>query len=469
MGLYGYIALFLLLVGTIFVIVLENRNPVKTLAWVMVLTFVPIFGFVAYILFGMNNRSRRLISTGRYACLKSHVPKNYDESVILARPESNDTLAEVAHSVNYAYLLGGNSVETYTHFDSFFPAMLEDIRRARHHVHVLFFKIEDDAIGNELADLLIDKVKEGVEVRLLYDDIANFSVRKRFYRRMSRNGVQVVPFARVYIPFLSRNTNYRNHRKVTVIDGEIGYIGGMNIAERYSKGIRGGIWRDTHLRIAGPAITELQTVFLIDWQFATGKFVDGACYYPKVLPQGSMQVQIVKCGPMNRWDVMKHAFVDIISRSRKYVYVQSPYFIPTDSILMAMQNAALAGVDVRLMIPYRGDKGILPPLASKSYLKEILIAGVKVYFYMDGYLHSKTIVSDDSFATIGSTNIDVRSLEQNFEANAFVYDREFAVRMKEIFLEDMKHTKQITWREWKRRPYLEKAKESFARLFAPLL
>ena len=463
------VGILLLLVGTIFVIVTENRNPVKTLAWILVLTFVPFFGFLAYFLFGMSNRSRRLITTGKFAELKSHVPENYSKDYLIDKPEHNEKLATTLRNINYSYLLGGNSIQPYTVFDDFFQSMLEDIRKAKHHIHILFFKIEEDPIGDELADLLIQKVKEGVEVRLCYDDIANFMVRRRYYKKMARAGVEVTPFARCYIPFLSRNANYRNHRKIAVVDGKVGYLGGMNIADRYSKGIRGGFWRDTMVRIAGPSVTEIQTAFLIDWQFASGKYVNGPEYYPKNESQGNVQIQVATAGPMDRWDVMKHAFVSIITHARKYVYIQSPYFIPTDSILMAMQTAAMSGVDVRLMIPRRGDKGILPPLASKSYLKEILKAGVKVYFYQDGYLHSKTMVSDDRFATVGSTNIDVRSLEQNYEVNAFIYDNDFAVKMRDIFYEDIKNTKEITWRKWKKRPAIEKIKESFARLFAPLL
>ncbi len=464
-----FIALVLLLTGTIFVIVMENRNPVKTLAWILVLTFVPFLGIIAYILFGMSNRSRRLITTGRFAELKSNVPRNYTGTALLEDAPRNESLSRTLKEINYSYVLDGNSIEVFTRFDPFFTSMLDDIRRAKRHIHILFFKLEEDSIGNQLADLLIEKVHAGVQVRLCYDDIANFTVCKRFYRRMQDNGVEVIPFARCYIPFLSRNANYRNHRKITVVDGEVGYVGGMNIAERYSKGIRGGIWRDTMVRIAGPAVSEIQTAFLIDWQFASGKFVTGPEYYPVNAPQGTVKIQIATAGPMARWDVMKHAFVDIISHARKYVYIQSPYFIPTDSILMAMQTAAMSGVDVRLMIPKRGDKGILPPLASKSYLKEILKAGVKVYFYQEGYLHSKTMVADDQLATVGSTNIDVRSLEQNFEINSFIYDSDFALKMKEIFIEDMKDAKEIVWRKWKHRPLIQKVKESFARLFAPLL
>ena len=349
---------------------------------------------------------------------------------------------------NRAYPMTGNDIRIYTDFDSMFIDLLTDLESARSHIHFEFFKIEDDPIGRKIEDVLVRKAGEGLEVRLQYDDAANLS-RKRFFRRMEAGGVQVQPFIKVEIPFLSSNTNYRNHRKVVVIDGRVGYLGGMNIAERYSTGIRGGKWRDTHMRVCGPAVSELQTSFLTDWQFSSKQLLVSRAYYPEIPPCGGVTMQIATSGPMDEWRVIMQGIVRMISSSSEYIYIQSPYLIPTDSVLMALRNAALAGVDVRVMIPYRGDKGITVPLS--------------------GYMHSKAIVSDDRVSTVGSTNMDVRSYEQDFEINAFIYDRAAALELKAAFLEDQKLCWQADPQTWPHRPLRVRFAESLARLLSPLL
>ncbi len=367
-----------------------------------------------------------------------------------------------------AFPLQGNDLRVYISFDAMFTDMLSDIRKAEKHIHFQFFKFEDDPIGRAVADLLIAKAAEGLEVRVQYDDAANLG-HKSFFRHLSEGGVMVQPFLKVPIPFISSSTNYRNHRKLVVIDGRIGYMGGMNVAERYSTGIRGGIWRDTHIRVAGPAVSEMQTSFIVDWQFSSKDRLLSGEYYPKIPAEGKVLMQVATSGPMDEWRVIMQGIVQMIAQSRSYVYIQSPYLIPTEPVLLALRNAALSGVDVRVMIPYRGDRGVVVPLATRSYVNDVLTAGVKVYFYENGYMHSKAIVSDDSIVTIGSTNMDVRSYEQDFEINAFIYDRDLAVRMKETFLNDQKHTWLVDPERWAGRPWPVRFRESLARLLSPLL
>lgn len=312
------------------------------------------------------------------------------------------------------------------------------------------------------------KARSGVEVRLQYDDLGNLR-RKKFYRELKAAGIQVRPFLALTLPFISENINFRNHRKIVVIDGRIGYLGGMNIAERYGAGLPWGPWRDTHLRVEGPAVAELQTSFLCDWRFSKGELLAEPRYYPSCGKAGDTLMQIISSGPMDEWHVAMQGLVRLISNARQYVYIQSPYFVPTASVMLAMKNAALAGVDIRVMFPWRGDAGQLVSLASKSYVREALAAGVKIYFYRKGFLHSKTVVSDDAFTTIGSTNVDVRSYTLDFEINAYLYDRDMALRMKEAFLRDQADSEQADLARWQHRPLFEKFKESFARLLSPLL
>ena len=305
-------------------------------------------------------------------------------------------------------------------------------------------------------------------MRLQIDDLANLT-RRKFYRRMQKKGVQVKSFLRVRLLLLNSDTNYRNHRKNVVIDGRVGYTGGMNIAKRYAVGIRSGIWRDTHIRVTGPVVSEMQSAFLMDWKFTTKQLLDDPAYYPAVPPAGNLLMQVATSGPMGEFRVIMQAVLRILAESKHYVYIQTPYFIPTEPIMLALRNAALSGVDVRLMVPYRGDGNFLVTLASRSYVKDLLAAGVKVIFYEKGFLHAKTIVADDQVVSIGSTNMDVRSFEQDFEINAFIYDSDMAVRMRGVFLEDEKDGRYIDPAQWAERPAFVRFEESFARLFSPLL
>ena len=464
-----HIVVLTVILGTIFVIISENRNPVKTIAWCMVLTFMPVIGLILYILFGMGNRHRKLVKDEDLSRFKDVTEIIQSDEIISDLPARHKPLAEMLYRMNRSYPLNGNNVEIMTDFRTMSDRLVSDIEVARHHINMLFFKFEDDAAGRRIADALIRKAEEGVQIRLIYDDAGNLMVPRRFYRRLRQHGIQVRGFMRIFLPILSRDYNSRNHRKVVVIDGEVGYMGGMNIAQRYAEGLKWGIWRDTHIRITGPAVSELQTSFLTDWKFTKGDEPDLDSMYPYNPPCGNTLMQIVTGGPMGKWNVMMQAYMTAIASARHHAYLQSPYFIPPEPIMKTLQNAALSGVDVRVMIPYRGDKGLLPPWASRSYIKEALNAGIRIYLYRKGYMHAKTMTIDDSLVTIGSTNIDFRGFEQDFEINAFMYDGHLAVQQREIFLEDQKDAELIDPLEWDKRPLTDKAKESVARVFSPVL
>lgn len=464
-----YVFILTVILGTILVIITENRNPVKTLAWCVVLVFMPLIGFILYILFGMDNRHRRLIKKEEYDRLKGMTEIMQKDDIVSEIPDRHKPLVTMLSKANGAYPLSGNNVEIMSDFTTMSDRLVRDIESARYHINILFFKFEDDQVGNKIADALIRKSKEGVQVRLIYDEAGNMMVPRRFYRRLRKHGIQVRGFIRIFLPILSRDYNSRNHRKVVVIDGRVGYMGGMNIAQRYAEGLKWGIWRDTHMRITGPAVSELQTSFLTDWKFTKGDEPDLAPMYPYNPPCGNTLMQIVTGGPMDKWNVMMQAYMTAIASARHHAYLQSPYFIPPEPIMKVLQNAALSGVDVRVMIPYRGDKGVLPPWASRSYIKEALNAGIKMYLYRKGYMHAKTMTIDDSLVTIGSTNIDFRGFEQDFEINAFMYDESMARQQRDIFLEDLKDAELIDPLEWDKRPLLDKAKESAARIFSQVL
>lgn len=461
--------LFLIVwVGTIIVVITENRNPVKTLAWVMVLVFLPIVGFVLYLLFGMDMRKERIIGRRSLSRLMKEPLLNYKDYAAPQAPTPYEKLVRMMRQAGQSYLLAGNKTTPFTDFPTLLHDMLRAIASAQHHVHIQFYIFMDDAVGRLLRDALIDKARQGVKVRLLYDDVGSWKAKNSFFRVMQQEGIEVYPFGEVKFAALTKRVNYRNHRKVVVIDGKVGYIGGVNIADRYYKGLSWGGWRDTHVRIEGMAVNALQTSFFVDWYYASRILISEPAYFPKVERCGDTAMQIVTSYPMGEWKTIMQGLLQVISQSRNYLYIQTPYFLPTEPILMALHNAALAGVDVRLMVPYRGDS-LLADLASRSYYKEVMMAGVKIYQYKPGYLHAKMLLSDDNFVTVGSTNMDFRSFEQNFEINAFIYDPEVVKTMKRIFMADQQQSTRIIPAEWKRRPLWKRFWESLVRLLSPLL
>ena len=462
------IVLWAIIAGTILVIVMDNRNPFKTMAWILVLIFLPVVGLALYFFFGRSQRHERIIGKKVYNHLLRKPMAEYLAQPAVDLPQDYRRLATLFHRVNQSLPYGGNLVETFTSGYTFLPALLRELQQAREHIHIESYIFEDDAVGRLVRDVLMERSQAGVEVRVIYDDVGCWHVPNRFFERMREAGIDVRSFLKVRFPHFTNKVNYRNHRKVVVIDGRVGFVGGMNIAERYVKGFPWGTWRDTHLLLRGQAVHGLQTAFLLDWYFVDRTLITSARYFPRLEPVGLSQVQVVTSEPVGPWREIMQGLVMAVSEARKYFYIQTPYFLPTEPMLVALQTAALSGVDVRLMIPRRADTR-WTHLASCSYLAAVLQAGVKVYLYEKGFLHSKLMVADDALSTVGSTNVDFRSFEHNFEVNAFIYDAETVLQMREIFLQDQRDCRQLTLKAWDRRPWHRKAAESLARLLSPLL
>ena len=460
--------LWIIIIGTILVIVMDNRNPVKTLAWILVLIFLPVVGLVFYFFFGRSQRHERIIGKKVYGHLMKKPIAEYMAQPAARLPEDYKRIIDLFHHVNQSLPFEGNSIETFTSGDSFIQALLRELQQARQHIHIESYIFEDDAIGRMVRDVLIEKSRSGVEVRVIYDDVGCWHVPNRFFERMREAGIEVRSFLKVRFPHFTNKVNYRNHRKIIVIDGRAGFVGGMNLAERYVRGFSWGIWRDTHLMLKGKAVHGLQTAFLLDWYFVDRTLISAAKYFPKLDNPGTSLVQIVTSEPVGPWREIMQGLVKAMSEARKYFYIQTPYFLPTEPMLVAMQTAALSGVDVRLMLPCRADNR-LTHLASCSYLADVLRAGVKVYLYQKGFLHSKLMVSDDLLSTVGSTNMDFRSFEHNFEVNAFIYDTETALQMREIFLQDQRDCLPVSLKNWEKRSRSRKVAESTVRLLSPLL
>ncbi|MDD4922769.1 MAG: cardiolipin synthase [Bacteroidales bacterium] len=456
------------LIGVMLVVILDNRNPVKTISWMLVLFFLPYVGIILYIFFGQRYRKQKIISRKSIRSIENNPAYLYEELDPAHYPAECTGLIEMFRECNAHPVFSGNSVELFTDGREKFDRLFEDIRKARKHIHLDYYIIEQCKIGYELQHLLIEKAKEGVEVRLIYDDIGSWKTKKRFFREMQDAGVQVYPFLKVLLPYLSPKFNYRNHRKIVVIDGEIGYTGGFNVADRYIDGGNFAFWRDSHVRIEGKAVYGLQTAFLIDWFFVSRSLLTSKYYFPDLNEHGNCLVQTVTSGPDTDWENIMQGIFSVLTKAKKYVYIQTPYFLPNESLLTALQTAALSGVDVRLMVPAKSDTWVALK-GMQSYLAEIMEAGVKVYFYQDGFLHAKTLVSDDIISTVGSTNLDYRSFEFNFEMNAFIYNKDFGKKMKSLFLKDQEQCRLISLKDWENRPRLVRWSESICRLFGPLL
>ena len=459
------------LISIISVLLLENRNPVKSISWVLVLLFMPVMGVFFYLLFGQDFRKKKIISQKSIRNLSIQPFAKFDiEKLDSSVMQSNHlNLVKLLYNNGEAEGFANNKIDIYSDGESTFKALFDAIEKAKDHIHIQFFIFDDDRISNQMRELLIKKAKEGVRVRMIYDYWGSFNLTKKYIKSLTDAGVYVKPF----LPFrwqISRSSriNYRNHRKVVVVDGKIGFTGGLNVADRYIYGNELGKWRDTFIKLEGAVVHGLQLLFMVDWYFVDRKLIDGKEYFPKPKIYDQNLIQIVSSGPDSDWPAILHGLASAFMSATKYIYIHSPYFMPTDEIATCIQMAALSGVDVRLMIPVRSDSRF-SDASTASYIEKTLEAGVRVFRYKNGFLHSKAIVIDDIISIVGSTNMDERSFAQNFEANAFIYDTKTSIQLKALFLKDIEHCEEIKLETWSARNRRQKLKESFARLFSPLM
>lgn len=470
--------LFLLLLTLVYLVIvlalaarllLDNRSPSNTLVWLMVLIGLPVVGLILYIFFGRNYRKEKYINSQSLDQISKRSLFGYVEQRDLVIPEQHAELIRLFSNQNVALPFKDNEIEIYENGHDFFPALLNAIAQAKNHIHLVVYIFENDALGTLVSDALIDKALQGVEVRVIYDYVGCWHVPSEFYERMREAGIDVHAFMPVKFPAFTSKVNYRNHRKLCVIDGEVGFIGGMNIATRYVKGKNSTPWRDTHMRIIGSAVYGIQTAFLVDWYFVDRSLVSGPAYYPEntFMINNNCLAQIVTSNPTSQWPEIMHGYVRILMEAKKYVYIETPYFLPTDPVLFAIRTSVLAGVDVRLVVPEHSDTRMVE-WAGRSFIREALDAGVKVYLYKEGFNHSKLLVCDDTLCSCGSTNVDFRSFENNFEANVFVYDSDIVARMKAIIERDMERSQLIDAKSYRSRIRV-RLFESIVRLFSPLL
>jgi len=463
-------ALYVTMVVTAVIVVLrENRNPIRALSWVIALVFLPGVGLIFYLFFGRSLRGMHMISRhNKRKIMHDNSPDRIDLNDLNITEEQKNII-KLSYNLSRSPFTVNNEIDIYTDGASKFESLKQDLLNAKKSILLQYYIFLDDIIGNEIADILISKAKQGVMVKVIYDHIGSFSARNRFFDKMKQHGVETHPFFRVNFPHFANRINWRNHRKIVVIDGNIGYIGGMNIADRYVNGLPNGEeWRDTHFRVRGDIVESLIYSFAIDWNF-----LKKDPYVPEVKTERSeicnlTGVQLVTGGPTERWNNLTLCFLRAISSARRKILIQTPYFLPTDGLLNALEAAALAKIDVRIMMPRNTDSRLLH-YASFSYITQCLKAGIKVYLYEPGMLHAKAMIIDDNFVTAGSTNFDFRSFENNFECNLLIYDTEINRKMRAIFFNDLKRCKKLTLEQWKKRPLPQRFLESLLRLVSPIL
>lgn len=463
------LAYFILIGLCIIVVLKENRNPIRSIAWVIALLALPGIGLVFYLFFGRSMKGHHMISRHNKRKLLHNINNEQIPLGSLQLPESSKQLIKLAHSLTHAPFTINNEVRIFTEGKEKFEALIRDLERAKEYIYLQYYIFNDDELGHRIADILIRKAEQGVAVKVIYDHVGSFSASSKFFKNMKDHGVDTHPFFRVTFPQLANRINWRNHRKIVIIDNRIGYMGGMNIADRYVKGMKdGSAWRDTHMRLEGDIVKSLIYSFAVDWYFLKNPDTSIQLTTPPNPIRNHCGMQMITSGPVDTWQNISLCFLKAISTARKSIYIQTPYFLPTDTLLNALEAAALAKVDVRIMIPSKSDSKLLQ-LASYSYVTRCLKAGIKVYLYNPGMLHAKAMIIDEDFSTAGSTNFDFRSFENNFESNLLIYDREVNRRMRDIFFSDLANCRKLKYSEWKSRPMPQRALESLVRLFAPIL
>ena len=482
---------WLLLVEIIYIILLilvclriifDTRSTTKSLAYLLFAIFVPVLGIIFYFFFGINYKYRKMYSKKLYDNddLINKMNLEISRSSLLVMEEneeavkSNTELAHLLMNEIRSPLTANNSLKILINGENKFPEVIEAMKAAKNHIHLEYYIYEDDEIGREMEKVMIQKVKEGVTVRFIYDDFGSASIRKKLVPRLKEAGVKVFPFLKVYFMLFANRLNYRNHRKIIVIDGHTAFVGGINVSDRYinKENSKNGYWRDTHLRIVGPAVNYLQYIFLCDWNFCAEERLQPDKNFfpsPENIPiHDNKIVQIAASGPDSERPTILYSIIQAINLATEEILISTPYFIPGESLLDALIISASSGIKVKLLVPGKSDSKLVNAAAKSNY-NELLDAGVEIYRYHKGFIHAKTMVTDRKIAMIGTANMDYRSFDLNFEVNAIVYDTDFAEELSKTFFEDLKDSNKIDAIAWNNRPWYKQLIEKTARLVSPLM
>lgn len=466
------------IIFAIVVILFEKKNAHSTWTWLMIMLFIPVLGFICYLFFGQDLRRKKFfyLKKEEEENLLSVVSEQknilHNENII-----NHNELLQDFHDIISLNLYSDNSIFTTNNEIQIlnngaekFPKLVNHLKNAKKYIHMEYYIFNDDILGHEILNILVNKAKEGVEVKILYDGMGCIHNNVKFFEPLKAAGGEIACFFPPFIPYINIRINYRNHRKICIIDGEYGYLGGLNIGDEYlglSK--KFGFWRDIHLCLSGDALDSLQIRFLLDWRFAAGQdFVMEQKYFPKRPRFNHKGVQIITSGPDSQWCSIRNTYLKLIYKAQKSIYIETPYFVPDESILTALKIASLSGIDVRIIIPCKPDHPFVY-WASKSYIWDLMESGAKCYTYDNGFIHSKMVSIDGKACTIGSANMDIRSFSLNFEVCAVIYDEATTKKLDEAFKKDLLQSTLLTMEHYKNRSLIVKFKEAISRLLSPIL
>lgn len=462
-------------------IVWDTRSVSKTLAYLLLVIFLPVIGVIFYFSFGINYRKRKIYNKKliQDEALQLELEARLDQQTnallhsnlsVIEQHASLIKMLSNPKSGHYSPISIGNKVTLLNNGEKLFPKIKEAILQAKHHIHIEFYIYEDDQIGNELKELLMNKAKEGVEVRFIYDDFGSKGIRGRWIRAIKRSGVEAYPFNRIYWIALANRLNYRNHRKILVIDGHTAFVGGINVSDKYiNNGKQDLYWRDTHIRLEGSAVHALQHIFLSDWNFCSNQeigFEDR--FFPKLKEEQGKAVQVVSSGPDSDVPAILNGMLYAISQAKNEILLTTPYYIPDEQLQQNLILAALSGVEVKLLVPKDGDSWLIN-IVAQTYFEELLKSGVKIYQYHKGFIHAKSFVIDGNLSSVGTANMDLRSFDLNFEVTAFIYDDEFGAALRSSYFEDLQDASELQLEKWLKRSKVQLVLERLLRLFAPLM
>ena len=479
---YLLIAIYVLvLVYTIVRILLDTHSTSKALAYLLMVVLFPIFGLVFYYSFGINYRhikstQERIVSFNK---LTEQFKKNVEDETDFLLKTNPDTFKQYDELVRFIHNLGGenlgkNQFKLLVNGEEKFPEVLKTLETAKHFIHMEYYDWENDTRGNQIKEVLLKKIQEGVKVRVMYDDYASRKIKHNIVKELKAAGVEIYPVIKVKLAKFANRVNHRDHRKLIIMDGHTGFIGGINVSDRYDNSIETGLyWRDTHVKIMGTTVKNINRHFIANWNACQpDKLSITEDLFPTLLKQGEDNytelAQIVAGGPIYPMSNIMLSYFRIFTLAREKLYITNPYFIPNDSILDALKQAAIAGVDVRIMVPEKSDSAIVGA-AAKFYFTELLQAGVKVYTYKKGFVHAKTVVADTNLSVVGTANMDIRSFDLNFEMMSVIYGPSFATQLEKVYLNDLKQCNELSYEEWQKQGIYKRLIYAIARLISSFL
>ncbi|MFT4204399.1 MAG: cardiolipin synthase [Chitinophagaceae bacterium] len=471
----------LLMIASSLHVVYNYKDSGKAFAYLILILFLPVLGTVIYLLLGLNKRKHKMYN--RKLIADQHMERRVEAFVRMSnnaimekRAEDlgrQTRLARLLSNDNYTPLTPYNKVDIFNNGENAFPAILDSLRQARNHIHIEYYIIEDGKIFHEIMEILLQKAQQGVQVRVIFDDFGSKDIRKAYKKELQKGGVEIYPFLKLYFVALANRINYRNHRKIIIIDGYTAFTGGINISDRYcNTDDTQQYWRDTHLKIEGYGAYPMQSIFLADWNFCSGQHIEPNNHFfpelPSYFKEQDTIVQIASCGPDSTYPTILYAIIAAISAAKSEILITTPYFIPPSSLLNTLRIAALSGVHIKILVPYRSDSRVVN-MASASFFDEILDYGIEVYQYEKGFVHSKVMVCDRELAIVGTANMDIRSFDLNFEINVQVYDKDVACRLADDFANDLRSAQRIDPEQWQNRPIHKKMVGKIFRLASSLM